>query len=292
MASNYCKTLELTSKLFKISGFWIEKDSQLAYRVYGFLVRLIAVYFFSFSQLLYLFKITDIMMLIDAICVDSLFLLFWIKTILFSAEKVSKLNAEVKELIDFWEDPKTSQRLGLKLRTNRIHKYFLTFWFAAAMQSVRYIFRLTISIQNIHPPFKVLYKCWFPFDYENNFTWFMVVSSYHALVPILLCGVHMSMDFLPSCYLSIATGLLEELNERLSMIGQQAKHLEVKEMLKCIEGHIRIKSFIRKVESAYSWYYFFQFSVTVIILCTTSFVLSVSWFITSINVTNLSFALS
>ena len=88
--------------------------------------------------------------------------------------------------------------------------------------------------------------------------------------------VVVALDMLPVFFMSAANGLLEELSERLSRIGENQQNIQkdLKELLKCIEIHLKIKHFTKATGDMFSTTILIQGLLSSILLCSTAFSLS------------------
>jgi len=269
----HIKSVAVPFKILEICGLLQTKDSSKAYKAYGSIVHLLAIDGIVFCMFMCLFDVTNIVQLSNLLSIISVYAILSIKSwiFMFQADDALHLMKEIEELIIFSQDSKNSQRLKLKRRTNTVYKVFIFFLSLSLITST---LAALAGLENIEqPPYKLAIQFWFPFDYENNLGLFVAVFAYTFLCSLICCFPNVSINILPSCFLSIISGLLEELNDRLNAIGEDPE-TAYQELLKCIEIHIRIREVLKKVEKLFSPFYFIEGSFVLIILCTTAFGLS------------------
>jgi len=269
----HLKFVDISIRILDICGLLQTKDSSKAYKAYGSIAHLLAIDGMLFCVFMCLFDVTNIVQLSNLLSIISVYAILSIKSwiFMFQADDTLQLKKELDELIKFNEDSRNPQRLKLKRRTNQAFKVFISFLLFGV---VVFLLATLAGLKNFEQvPYKLIVEFWFPFDYKNNFNLFVAVFTYGSF-----CGFNCSIlgvlvGFLPSCILSIISGLLEELNDRLNVIGEDPE-TAYQELLKCIEIHIKIKEALKKVEKLFSPFYFIEGSFVLIILCTTAFGLS------------------
>jgi hypothetical protein len=139
---------------------------------------------------------------------------------------------------------------------------------------------------------EIPYRFWFPFDVHGNLILFWVASLYQVMTSLLLAPIGMTLNILPVMFMSFATGLMEELEERFKNIGSKlktgskmrsgnVKGVQVKsktgskeELNRCIEIHLKIREFVNQIQSHCALTFFIQWLMSSVILCSGVFALS------------------
>lgn len=120
-------------------------------------------------------------------------------------------------------------------------------------------------------------------DYKTNDWVFAIILVFEACCNILP-ALNTALDILPVIFMCFAVGFIDELSDRLKAIGcnSEKKSLiknfeqsdELKELLKCIEVHQAIKSYILDIQNYFATVIMVQGVMSSIILCTTVFTMS------------------
>lgn len=168
----------------------------------------------------------------------------------------------------------------LKARVAQVGSMFRILWGTCIAAAIAGSFLpLTTYLANPNPPYRIPYKALTPLNHENNIVGFLVVSVYESLNGFLFCQVVAAIDILPVFFFNITAGLLEEFSDRMSEFrGSAERESGIDENLKIIEEyievHLEIKAILEKAQTIFSPMIFTQASVSLVILCTTSFNLS------------------
>jgi hypothetical protein len=176
-------------------------------------------------------------------------------------------------------------------RSNIIKKVHIAYWSAAVLSVSSAAAGSLMASKN--PPYKVPYQLWAPFDYETNIFWYLVMLIYQTYFALKASSSTVNMDTLLYFLLSISAGLFDELNERILKIDTELKTNLTKnnqqkfqkiaiehenklkdELKRCVDIHRRTFEFMAKVQNIFSPMIFVQAFVSSVILCTTSYTIS------------------
>lgn len=223
--SEYFAPLRLPFKLLKISGFWQDKSASKLYKVFGIFVHLIAVELFVLCQLIYFFNSSSLIDLSDVLSVLFIFIAFGAKSINFVVkfDEIADLMDDLKDLISFSASSNEPFRpLILEVKNaHQISRVFLSSCVATTFLGGLGPF--IIWILNPNPLYKIAYKMWTPFDYENNVFWIFSAAVYQLVNTMFSSAIFSALDLLPIYIFSVGAGLLEELGARLTRIGKDSK---------------------------------------------------------------------
>lgn len=277
---DYSSALIVPFRILSVLGFW-QKDSNLAYKIYGFVVHFTQVELILFGQMMFAIHADNLFELIDLLSLMFNYIGFCIKSWIFiyNLDRIVDLVEEFKALVSLSESVKGKAPTLVKPRVLQVRKLFLVFWyFCLLTTSLAGIAEVTAYIADPNPPYKVPYKIWAPFDFEYDIRWYIFMGTLQVLNPLIMCGVIAAVEFIPIYFLNGAAGLLDELSEiflKLSSktFGTKCED-ELAQLEKCIVLHLRIKDFIKTTEEIFSTTIFVQGSISLLILCTTAFRLS------------------
>lgn len=260
-------------KILTIMGFWQETGTSWIYRLYGWSMHLFLVELFLLCQLMYVTIYESPEELSDCLSLLFTYVGFFIKSInlIYKINDLKVLLQMLGELEKLSEVDKTFQRTVLRKEVYRVHNYFkglllanLASCFLAALVPFYY-----------GSLFKTPFTMWTPFDHKTNIFGFLIVSFYQIFNVFCACGIVISMDILPLICFNIASGFIKELGVRFSRMTSDNNQLtdHLKELLKCIEIHQKIKELAMKTQSIFSPIILVQGFISALIMCTTSFTL-------------------
>ncbi|CRK88697.1 CLUMA_CG002373, isoform A [Clunio marinus] len=282
--------LKVPFQLLKIFGFWFDENASKSYKMYGILLHVILADLFVIGQFVEFFRVDGLFVKTLIIAVSFTFLGASIKTknVMIVSKKIVEIIADLKEIIALLDSNVSDLRI-LKGKSRQVTKFFWVYWIMCLIVISWGSFIPWINyFQNPEPPYKLLYPTWSPFNHEQNIFGFVIVSFYESLTSGVFCGVVVAEDIFPVYFFNIISGMLQELNERISYItkkrensgngestGKRTKHDEhFMELLRCVEIHHRIKKVIQKVENIFSAMIVIQGIMSVILICTIAFTLS------------------
>lgn len=280
---DYSSVLSIPFKILQILGFWQVKNASKAYKVYGIIMHFTQVELFLFCQLMYAISASNLFELTDLLSIMFNYIGFCIKSysFMFQLENIIALTQDFKELVVLSGIVKGEPLTLIKPRVLHVQKIFRVFWYFCLLTTSLGGLSLVIQFAaNPNPPYHIPYKFWTPFDYHYNIYGFIFMGILQTLNPIVFCGAIAAIEFLPIFFLNGAAGLLDELAIVFGKIGAKKNGMELKnekaiEQLKqCIELHLRLKTFISKIEMIFSTTIFVQGAISLIIICTTAFNLS------------------
>lgn len=276
---DYLFPLRIPFKVFKLSGLWQDKNASTLYKVYGFVHVVFGMGIFTLCQMIYLVKAKSVLEASD--CLSIFFT--YIGCLIKATTVIVKLQ-DIFEALDHYESVAESiQAMDkkplnyLKARLTQANNIFLVLWGSCFVTTIfGGIYPFVAFYLNPHPPFKTSYKMWAPFDFDESVPGFFAVAILELFNPILYSCVVATVVSLPVFFFNAASGLIEELTLKLSNIETETDNQDdaTKQLIECIELHLKIKSFIKKVERIFSTMIFAEAACSLVIFCTTSFLLS------------------
>ena len=296
---DYFLPFELASKIIKALGFWHDQNSSILYCIYGAILHLTVIELLWILQIVFLFTIADNvkdlsfvlggLITYTAISFKTLFFVYQLP-------KIKKLLQMLKDLHYLTKSEQNSGNMKLKYQVTRIHKVFKIFLSICVLIALPGI---NLLIFNYHKR-ELPYKLWIPIDYKHNDIYYWGVAFYIIIGPIFGALIEATLDIFPVMFISIGTGLLQELCQRMKNITteieaindqpgpshmkltkfqtlktEQTQKEHLKELLKCIEIHQEIQKFFVKTGEIFSTMIFVQGMCCSINMCTTAYQLSV-----------------
>lgn len=263
--------------ILKVFGFWRTKDSSWTYLIYGIFMHLVFVDIFTLLQFAYLFTFETFEDFANLMSLFPTFIACVFKSLnmFYNLEAIANLIMVLREMME-------GQTLSenFKSHLKGADKAFKIFWGAALASCVT---GALVPFQQHLLPYRML----FPYNYENSEILFWMSAFYQILVTTSICGAVTVFDTLPVMFMSYIIGMLEQLCERLEALKKQsllnadeAMNREIAttnsaELVKCVEYHLKIIKLSKRVEEIFSTVLFIQGMMSTLILCTTSFALTI-----------------
>lgn len=275
---DFHKVLAHPFSILRSCGLWFDKSATKSYKLYGYCVRFFWIDLFAFFQLLYVLKAESLSDLSDMLMIFCTYFLLSIKSASFmiKIDKIVALITELNVIISHLQSIEKTEMLLLKARVKQAQRTFRLFWASVlTVASLGPFMPLTAYLKNPDPPYQVPYKVWTPFDQTTSFYGFLVVTVYESINGVLFSQVVAAVDILPVFFFNTASGLFEELCERLSTMTDDPDEEKNAKKLECyIEVHLEIKSFLTKTQVSFSPMIFTQASISLVLICTSAFNLS------------------
>lgn len=269
------KHFKVLIRILRIGGSWPEKDSSKAQLLLAFIVHFLLL---DLATVLCLVKVLlsgDLEDISEAINLLLTYVMVFLKSIniLWKMNDVLHLFDTIKNLMNQVEAKGNKTFEYQVLRSQKLFRVY----YATALLSVA---------ASVSQPFftgKLAVKMWFPYNAERDVVSlyptavFQMFSSFHN------CSLCIALDMIPIFFMSYVVGFIEILRNNLEQIGasesincsvlNQAQ--ELKTLVKCVDVHIKIKRIVVEIEELFSGVLMAQGIMSVIILCTTSFSMTV-----------------
>lgn len=168
--------------MYKLYGLWPEKDSHIAYKIYGTTYHLITLDLYLIYMMICFCKVTNLEEFTDTACIGGIYFALWLKSInmIYHLDNVRALFHLLKDVIDFSDEGQT--RKELKSATRRVLRAYKMFAFMALMNVSNNIMLTFTNTEN-----KLPYFFWFPIDYVENNTVFWIVATFQNVASLTNC---------------------------------------------------------------------------------------------------------
>jgi 7tm Odorant receptor len=268
MNSEFLVHFKLPLKVLEPLGLWQTKEKSKKYRVWGFISQFIFLELYFILPIVYLLKVKQFELEVMNFAFLLIGPIFKVLNLLSQMELVEDLLSELTDLINFTKFDLNSARNELKNQMKFIIRLFI-FTFGLMI--------LSVAMDSSVPFFGngLPYKMWTPYSYDNVIV-FWITSVLQITIAIVGSAITVSLEFIPVNFMGMAAILLTELSERMKLIAEGGKTDDemYQELVKCIEIHLRIKSFVKKIENCFSITFFAQGFLSATFFCVTGFVLS------------------
>jgi hypothetical protein len=263
------KPLKLVQRTLKATGVWQDGNQSWSYYFFGHIFRFV---FIEVTLLLLVLATPDCqndqevfkyMVVITLISMLS----FMCVMFLVKIRKTQKLFANLLDLLKLSEDHRFKGRKLVKDKVALVFKVYKFYWFRS----------VTTTLVGLNKPVlehKLPADSRFPFDVHTNEVGFWIASVYLALIGLIMSAISVTLDILPSIFITYATGMLEELSKRLSMIEDFTKMEMEEELLKCIKIHKKIIKYVKEIEENFSECVFVKRYASCFVVYSTSFLMS------------------
>lgn len=285
------KPLKLSFRVVKAAGMWQDGQQSWAYFFFGYLAHFVLIELYLVGQLIYAFQAEDLTDLADAVVLTSTYLSDSLKgmVLVFNLKEVKNLVETLDSLLRFSEDDRFTGRKHVRERVAFSFKIYKLHWLSAIVYCSSAIFVPILS-------HRIPYKVWFPFSTKYKSISFWIASYFTVADTFYGSAIGSALDLLPVIFISFAIGLIEDLEDRLTQIGSSLaiKGIEVKraptqpgedplfwnkesvrELIKCVEVHNRIKNFVHDIQSIFSFSIIAQGLMSIIVLCNGAFTITV-----------------
>jgi len=268
MEKDFQLPFALPMRIAKFSGIW---SSSVGNRVYGLVLFFGLLVHTAVCMTVHLHRTLqsrNVEKLSDVLNIALTLYAVILKTISFvvKLEDIEELMKYLSKALAFSADDRNAVRLQLKTEAMRITKVSRTFY---AFAMVAITISLLVPIMKFQSR-TLAYNIWYPWDYKSNFIGFCLSAIYQYLVAVYACSVNHCLDIFPVIFMSFAKSLLKELSQRMTNTTKD----DEKELVKCIEVHVRIKQLITRIEQNFSKMIMIQGLINSVILCTSAVLLT------------------
>lgn len=255
-------------RLTRYLGIWVKKDDSKFYLVYALFMQIVFVYAFTFMMGMYFVNVSDIIDFADQSSSFCTYVVCSVKSIniFFQIDKLETNFQELKQCIDDFETPE-----HYKKHIKKAYKLLKMYWTATFV---------TCLYGGFIPFFsdRLAYRMWFPYSLESPAMYY-TSAMYQWIGTILYSTANVMMDMLPVLFIGYFIALFENIADRLASIGKQkfVNEKEIdnkKELIKCIKYQRIVIKLVRKTEKIFSVVIFIQGLFSSVILCTTTFALT------------------
>lgn len=259
------KHFEVLIKILKIGGSWPERNLSRCRFVVAFFVHFLLLDLPGALILIKLLGSDGLEDISEAVNMLLTYFMVFAKSInlMWNMNRVTKLFKTIGGLMDLVKIEDKMRFASQVLRSQKIFK----FYYAVALVSV--------ATSVLQPFFtgKLAVKMWFPYDAEANIISLYPTALFQMFSSIHNCSLCIALDMLPIFFMSYVAMFIEILCDDLEEIGRG--ETSNKTLVKCVEIQIKIKKIIVNIEEIFSGVLMAQGIMSVVILCTTSFIMTV-----------------
>jgi hypothetical protein len=251
-------------------GLWQSKGCSRNYRLYGFLLHLFFMDYFTFNLTVHLVEVAKLNSFqnftetLGLLCTTYAVIL---KTI-WCLTHINKIEEMFKNLKELTKLNKTN--FCIEKRAKNVIKIskilYITGFLAVTFATV-------ISIINYKDK-KLSYDTWSFYDYKSNHVIFFASVCHQYIISLYGTILNYSIDLIPIIFMAATVGLIEDLANELSLIDEISANDAGKKLHECIKLHNEIKRFSHKISRNLSFTVFLQSSMSSIILCCSAFLLT------------------
>lgn len=282
---NFHDVLSHPFSILRSFGYWFDKSATKLYKFYGICVHFVVLDLFAACQFIYVYNTRSLKDLTEILTIACTYFVGIIKTVRFilKVNQIIDLVEELTGIVVHMQAVENTEMPKYRARLKQVKTTFQFYWLTCVVASLAVpIIPLSGYLSNPNPPYQIPYPSWSPFNHENNFYGFLILSIYESLSGVAVAQMGATLDFLPGFFFNAAAGLIEELGDRLSRIrpivnegtgNVEDKNLKLIE--KYIEIHLEIKACLAKSQNVFSPMIFTQAAISLVILCTTAYNLSI-----------------
>lgn len=267
-------------KLIRLSGIWIKDGSPTHKMVLAVFMHLLLIEVYAILHIVLFaiqFKnlnVDEIFEIFSTIPMDlSTCILSFV--LIYKKHQIWALLASLEELTE--EESWIERQKGTKIKAKVVRiKRLVKIVFPIGMTF------MTLSVISALLTHKLPLHMWFPIDHQENEIVYWLLMFYQVFLLLTsIIPIPFLIDLFPMSLTCYFTGIIEELSERIKLIGSedddntkplhQKQEENLKELLKCIEIQKRIKNGITEFGSIFEINFVLQRFVSTLILCATTY---------------------
>lgn len=277
MSFDYFSGFKIPLILLKTLGIWQQRTSSRCYRLYGILLHLVFVEFFLFSHTVHaigMFMNGSIKHLSAALTIlftwfSMTFKSYWIMTKITKLEEMMVNLKLLLEMSSFGTDGARPKLKAKIIRVTQISKmFYVSAFFVCSMAVVQSI--ICYKERNL------LNETWFFVDHKQDAWIYWTLEIYQCLMSFYGVCLGVSFDIIPVIFMRFGSALLDEVSMEISSKSKCEREEEMlKNLEKCMECHIKTKSFIEDISKHLSFFFLLQALLSTVVLCTSAFLLTI-----------------
>lgn len=260
---NFCKLL------IKYIGLQQDGKQSWMYFFAGHILHLIFFELFILLNVAFLFtgvnwqeQVSNFSVLVQVGCI-----MFKMYVFLARLNSIEKLNKMLIEVLKISSDPQFIDRAIVQEKIKTIKKVMKAF---ASFLTINMLYGVVVVIAFREIPHKIYYP--FKTDLASSLSGFVVAAIYQNLVCLYPSTFLFFIDTMPVIFMTIASGLLDELAKRFETVG--SNECSYKETLQCIKIHEKVVKLVHEIENEFGLIFFIQFLVSTVAIGFSVFVLS------------------
>lgn len=261
--------LKFCKLLIKYIGLQQDGKQSWMYFFAGHILHLIFFELFIILNVAFLFtgvnwqeQVSNFSVLVQVGCI--MFKMYVYLSRLNSVEKLHKILIEVLKISS---DHQSIDRAIIQKKIKTIKKVMKAF---ASFLTINMLYGVVVVIVFREIPHKIYYP--FKTDLESSLSGFVIAAIYQNLVCLYPSTFLFFIDTLPVIFMTIASGLLDELAIKFDTVGNTG--CSYKETLQCIRVHEKVVKLVHEIENQFGLIFFIQFLVSTVAIGFSVFVLS------------------
>lgn len=269
------KPFEVTFKILKFYGLWMDGGETLFYKIRGISTILICSILFwilLFAEILKKEESLEIAYSITFFVPCTIYIVRIIDFI----EKIQSM----KMFYESFEEVKSKLVINDHFIRKRLKFCFKAFsaCFGGVIISATALCIVSFSTHHISYPIAV------PFNMKNTEIGFYVVNFYMTVTLSFVAPVYVAFGWCPMFFMNFVIGFMEDFNEKLQIFGEidlgiknekEKNEIIMKQLIEIIQIHEKIKSFVKELSRIFKLTFFLNGVAGSLILCTALFVIPV-----------------
>lgn len=257
-------TFYVPLKILKTFGIWITNESSMLYILYAIVMQMFFVYMFTFMMGMYFVKVSDVIDFADQSSSFCTYLVCSVKCVnyFFQCDAIEVLFKELQQCMDHFG---TAQ--SYKKHVDKAFFFVKVYWSATFF---------TVFMAGFLPFFsnRLAYRQWFPYDLNVPILYY-ISALYQWIGTLCYSACNVMMDMIPVLLMGYYISMLEHLADKMKHFTEKSlKSTSNNELITCVRYQLKIIEFVRKTEKIFSVVIFIQGLFSSVILCTTSFALT------------------
>lgn len=283
MEADIFKPLNLIFLVVKKLGLWQDGNQTWKYLVLGLVFHLFFREMYTLGVVIHAFGITNFEELVDTAGLISAMMVGLLRSWNFMSKlkHIKNIIKNLNELIEFSADERYKNRNLVRSQVEFAFKIYKFNWALALITCSIATFATVMTHQL---PFKVS----LPFD-TNSEVGFWIAAALSVVALYTMSAIDVALNLLPVILISFTVGLMNELSNRLSCIGEknevprsgnvagksdETTTYGVDELIKCIKIHQKIIELKQEIHQNFSKLVFLQGFMSSVILCAIVYTLS------------------
>lgn len=251
MDAKLLKPLKFCFELIKFVGLLQDGKENWKYRIYGILSFNLTITLFIGAEIASLINADNLEMAAENLCILAPAIIFYMKLANFLTHLRSKsfeeMKRKIEEIIEVSSDERFASRKRIKSKLHVLMVIFKVFYANCVFISIGII--ITIVFLKINP-----YNV-FKAEYDESPLLFYL-AGFHMIITAITSNLTFTcLNLLPVVYLSYAIGFIDELCDRLKLLGSNT---EQEELQKCFKIHQLIQGFVNDIKTNFGVVLFFQ----------------------------------
>lgn len=206
------KVTQLLLFFLRSFGLWPSESSGILYTIYGIVYVNLILFIFTAFIIINIFNLSDIRELIESIYMCFINVALSIKVI-----GILLQNSELQTMLEKIQNFKIVDDDEHALIAKRM-KYFMKVLLMYYISCNLALIAIDLGVLAAKEP-ELIWKAWYPLDWEHNRLHFWVVYAYQSIGTQLSCNMNVTVDLFADFFMCMISLLLEILAKRMRTIG-------------------------------------------------------------------------